>query len=122
METNDATWVQPVVAGILDVSAGRFGAIIAAVAGLIGVVLGVRALVRAGRASSGRTVEVGTRPGEASVALGLVGLLLGGLVTATSDGGLGTGNGLGGAFVAMALGLTSAVLGGLARVRARQAA
>ena len=43
-------------------------------------------------------------------------------MTATSDGGLGTGNGLGGAIVGMALGLTSAVLGGLARVRGRQVA
>ena len=51
--------------------------------------------------------------------LGLTGVALGGLVVATSDGGVGTGNGLGGAVVAIVLGLIGMVLGGLARARAR---
>jgi hypothetical protein len=37
----------------------------------------------------------------------------------TADGGLGTGNGLGGGIVAMALGLISMVLGGLTLIRSR---
>ncbi len=54
--------------------------------------------------------------------LGLIGLTLGGLVVATSDGGVGTGNGLAGAVVAMVLGLIGVLLGGLARARAREVA
>ncbi len=54
--------------------------------------------------------------------LGLSGLTLGGLFAATSDGGVGTGNGLAGAVVAMVLGLIGIVLGGLARARAREVA
>ena len=54
--------------------------------------------------------------------LGLIGILLGGLVVATSDGGVGTGNGLGGAVVAMVLGLVGVVLGGLAMARVREVA
>ncbi len=47
---------------------------------------------------------------------------LGGLVTATSNGGLGTGNGLGGAVVAIVAGLIAIVLGALARAREREVA
>ena len=54
--------------------------------------------------------------------LGVTGLALGGLVVATSDDGIGTGNGLGGAVVALVLGLTAIVLGGLARARAQKVA
>ena len=74
MKTNNATWAQPVVAGILDVSAGRFGAIVAAIAGLIGVVLGVRALVRcpARTAFRGRH-GASNRLGEAFAAVALRG-------------------------------------------------
>ncbi|MBF6475222.1 MULTISPECIES: DUF6223 family protein [Nocardia] len=43
----------------------------------------------------------------------------GALVLRTADGGLGTGNGLGGGIVAMALGLISMVLGGLTLIRSR---
>ncbi|GHG31172.1 hypothetical protein GCM10018791_54970 [Streptomyces zaomyceticus] len=44
-----------------------------------------------------------------------------GLITMRSaDGGLGTGNGLGGAYVALLLGLTATALGGLARTRSRR--
>ena len=54
--------------------------------------------------------------------LALVGVVLGGLIVATADGGLGTGNGLGGAVVAMVLGTIGIILGGLARARARRLA
>lgn len=57
-----------------------------------------------------------------AMAAGLIGMALGGLVAATADGGLGTGNGLGGAYVALVLGLISTSLGGRALVRSRRAA
>src|SRR6266498_3718365 len=44
----------------------------------------------------------------------------GGLVVATSPGGIGTGNGLGGAIVAMVVELIGMVLGGLALARSRR--
>ena len=40
-------------------------------------------------------------------------------MVATSDSGIGTGNGRGGAYVALVLGLLALVLGGLALTRAR---
>lgn len=55
-----------------------------------------------------------------AAAAGLIGMTLGALVAATADGGLGTGNGLGGAYVAMLVGLISTALGGLALSRARR--
>jgi uncharacterized protein DUF6223 len=96
-------------------STGRLGAIVAAVLGLAGVLVGGLALRRPAS-------RLGTGSGRlgAGVALlaGLVGMALGGLVAATADGGVGTGNGLGGAFVALALGLIAAVLGGWGLTRA----
>ncbi|MCP2164959.1 DUF6223 family protein [Goodfellowiella coeruleoviolacea] len=103
--------------GVLTLSTGRLGAIVAAVLGLVGAAIGARALSR-----SGRGPGTGNRLGGtvAGMVLGLVGVVLGGLVAATSSGGLGTGNGLGGAIVAMMLGLAGVVLGGLARTRSRR--
>ncbi|MFD3936168.1 DUF6223 family protein [Streptomyces sp. NPDC058611] len=46
-------------------------------------------------------------------------MALGGLVAATADGGLGTGNGLGGAYVALLLGLAGVALGGRALTGSR---
>ena len=51
---------------------------------------------------------------------GLIGMVLGGLVVATADGGLGTGNGIVGGFVALVIGLIATVLGGLALARSRR--
>jgi hypothetical protein len=51
---------------------------------------------------------------------GLIAVLVGGSVAATADGGLGTGNGLGGAYVAMLVGLIAITLGWLARSRSRR--
>ncbi|MFC3997931.1 DUF6223 family protein [Nocardiopsis sediminis] len=109
--------VQPAAASVYDMSAGRLGAIVAALVGLIGVVNGGLALAR----SAGR---IGTGNGRlgAVVALvaGLIGMALGGLITATSAGGIGTGNGLGGAIVALVVGLIGMALGVLALVRSRR--
>jgi Family of unknown function (DUF6223) len=54
--------------------------------------------------------------------VGLVGAVIGGLVVATADGGLGTGNGLGVGIVAMVVGLIGVALGGLALARSRRIA
>ena len=58
--------------------------------------------------------------GLVALVLGPIGLVLGGLVVATADGGLGTGNGLGGGIVAMMVGLIGMALGGLALARYRR--
>src|SRR5690348_13262120 len=96
----------PVAAGVTTMSSGRLGASAGAVLGLVGVVIGCR--------SAGRIRAV------VALVAGLLGAALGGLVIATSDGGVGTGNGLGGAIVAVAVGLIAVVLGGLAMVRSRR--
>ncbi|MEU8300540.1 DUF6223 family protein [Micromonospora sp. NPDC048909] len=110
--------LQPAAADAFTMSAGRLGASVAAVVGLIGVVIGGLALARP-------ATRIGTANGRggAVVALvaGLIGIVLGGLVVATSDGGIGTGNGRGGAFVALVVGVVGIVLGGLALARARRA-
>ncbi|MFD0360495.1 DUF6223 family protein [Nocardia sp. GCM10030253] len=105
--------VQPAAASVDTMSSGRLGAIVAALVGLTGVVIGGLALARNGN---------GNRGSKAIVALvaGLTSTALGGLIVATSDGGIGTGNGLGGAFVALMVGLTSTALGGLALARSRR--
>ncbi|MGW2562135.1 DUF6223 family protein [Streptomyces sp. NPDC001514] len=109
--------VQPAAASVYTMSAGRLGASVAAVLGLIGVVIGGLALARpAGRfgTDSGRLGAI------VALAAGLIGMVIGGLVVATSDGGIGTGNGLGGAIVALVVGLIAMVLGGLALARFRR--
>lgn len=89
-----------------ELSAGRLGALIAAVIGLIGIVMGARALVRKARGSA-----------RVALALGPISGVIGALVVATAGGGLGTGHGLGGGVVAMVLGLIGTALGALALAR-----
>ncbi|MEU5608538.1 DUF6223 family protein [Streptomyces sparsogenes] len=111
------TAVQPTAAGVYTLSAGRLGAIVAALLALTGVCVGGLALAHsAGRVRTGP----GRRGAVMALAAGLTGMALGGLVAATASGGLGTGNGLGGALVALVLGLTGTALGGLALARARR--
>ena len=108
---------QPAAATVYTMSPGRIGAIVAAVVGLIGVVIGGLALSRsAGRISTAN----GRRGAVVALVLGPIGLVVGGLVVATADGGLGTGNGLGGGIVAMMVGLIGMALGGLALTRYRR--
>ncbi|WP_280348277.1 DUF6223 family protein [Nocardia neocaledoniensis] len=97
-------------ADVYDLSAGRLGASSAAVLGLAGVIVGGLALARSGTAT------------RATIALlaGLLALGVGTVVAVTADGGLGTGNGLGGAFVAILVGAIATALGGLALRRARR--
>ena len=102
----------PIAADPYGLTSGRAWASAAAVLALAGAVLGGLALSRAaGR--PGRSV--------AALLLGAFGVVAGALVVGTADGGLGTGNGLGGGVVALALGLTGIVLGGIGLARARRA-
>ena len=105
--------VQPAAASVYTMSPGRIGAVVAAVVGLIGAVIGGRALARS--AGNGR------RGAIVALVLGPIGLVIGGLVVATADGGVGTGRGVGGGIVAMTVGLIGMALGGLALARSRRA-
>jgi hypothetical protein len=112
-------YVEPAAASVYTMSLGRIAAIVAAVVGLIGAVMGGRALARsAGRIGTGN----GRRGAIVALVLGPIGLVIGGLVVATADGGVGTGNGVGGGIVAMVMGLIGMTLGGLALVRSRRTA
>jgi hypothetical protein len=107
---------EPAATTVYTLTADRLWATTAAVLGLIGVVIGVLALVRpAGRfgTASGRLGAI------VALAAGLIAMALGGLVVATADGGIGTGNGVGGAIVALVVGLIGLILGGLALARSR---
>ena len=97
----------------------RVAATVAAVVGLIGAVIGGRALARSAR---GTGTGNGRRGAVVALVMAPIGLVIGGLVVVTADGGLGTGNGLAGGFVAMVVGLIGVGLGGLALVRSRRAA
>jgi hypothetical protein len=69
----------------------RLTASVAAVVGLIGAVIGGRAVTR----SAGRIGTVNGRRGAiVALVMGPIGLIMGGMIVATADGGLGTGNGL----------------------------
>jgi hypothetical protein len=84
--------VQPAAASVYTMSPGRIGAIVAAVVGLIGAVIGGLALARsAGRVGAGN----GRRGSIVALVMGPIGArpVAG---RAIADGGLGTGNGQGG--------------------------
>jgi drug/metabolite transporter (DMT)-like permease len=99
---------------IHGIGAGRLMPTSAAVAGLIGVVIGGLALVRSRRTGNGRAGAI------VAAALGLISLVVGGLHTAYSAGGFGTGSGLAGAIVAIVLGMLGLVFGGLALACSRR--
>jgi hypothetical protein len=100
--------------GAYTLTADRVVATAAAVVALAGAVVNTLALAgRLGQARSAGTV--------AAIVAGGLGVLVGALVLGTADGGPGTGNGVVGGYVAIALGLIAVVLGGLARTRARRA-
>lgn len=92
-------------AGYMDLTVDRASSTLAALVALVGVVVGVRALIRARRGRPGTTES------RIAVAAGVVGLAVGALVLATADGGPGTGNGVIGAGMAIVLGALSAGLG-----------
>jgi hypothetical protein len=109
--------VEP-AASVYTLGPGRIGAIVAALAGLLGAVIGGLSLARSARRTG---TGNGRRGAIVALVLGPMGLVNGGLVVATADGGLGTGNGLGGGIVAMLVGLVAVTLGALALARSRRA-
>jgi hypothetical protein len=98
------------IAAGYELGVGRLVPSVAAVVGLISVVVGWLALARAGN-----------KRVRAIVALtaGVISVVVGGLHGANAAGGLGTGNGLAGAIIAVVLGLAGMVIGGLALARSR---
>jgi hypothetical protein len=95
--------------GAYTLTTGRFWGTAAALLGLVGVVLGARALIR-----SRRRVGNGGR-NEATVTLlaGLIAMAGGALNLLVADGGPGTGNGVVGGALALLFGLFAVVLAGL---------
>ncbi|WP_327257085.1 DUF6223 family protein [Streptomyces sp. NBC_01244] len=115
--------VRHVAVGVTEFSVGRLGATIGGLLGLVAVVIAVLALTRpAGRlgVASGAVGAVGAVGAKAAVVAALIATTLGGMVAATADGGLGTGDGLGGAYVALLLGLIGTGLGWRALSRSRR--
>ena len=96
----------------------RIVASAAAVVGLIGAIIGGLALLRSVR----RIGNSGRRGAIVALILGPISLVTGGLIVATADGGLGTGNGIAGGFVAIALSLIGMALSGLALARSHRTA
>jgi hypothetical protein len=102
---------------VIGITPGRARAIVAALVGLIGLVVGGLALAR----SAGR-IGIGNGRAWAIVALvlGLIGMGLSVVHLGTSTGGFGTGGGRAGAIVALVLGLIGTNLGALALARSRR--
>jgi hypothetical protein len=98
-------------------TAGRARAIVAAVVGLISLVIGGLAMARsAGRIGAGK----GRAGAIVALGLGLIGMVLSVAHLGSSTGGFGSGSGRAGAIVALALGLIGMNLGGLALARSRR--
>ncbi|WP_067824684.1 DUF6223 family protein [Nocardia inohanensis] len=93
-----------------ELGVGRAVPSTAAVLGLISVLAG-SSLVRARRIAARRIRLAG------ALGLGPIAVVVGGLHGANAAGGLGTGNGLAGAVIAVALGLIGILLGVLALAR-----
>jgi hypothetical protein len=109
--------VESAAASSYTLTAGRFWSLVAALLGLVGVVIGGLALRRsAGRIGSGN----GRLGAIVAMAAGLIALVNGGLNLAMATGGPGTGNGVVGGAAALVLGLIGMALGGLALVRSRR--
>jgi hypothetical protein len=105
-----STWA---ALGGYEMGTGRTVPTVAAVIGLISVIVAGRALTR--RATAGSR-----RDGAIALVLGSIGAIVGGVHAANAAGGLGTGNGLAGAVAAVALGLIGTILAGLTLARARR--
>ena len=90
-------------------TAGRLVGSAAALVALAGVIIGGIVLAR----PNGRRSMM-------AVVAGLIGLIGGGVLVATADGGPGSGSGIVGGYAAVAVGLVATVLGGLALARSRR--
>ncbi|KAB8191966.1 hypothetical protein FH608_028925 [Nonomuraea phyllanthi] len=96
-------------------TSARIWASVAALVALGAVIIGWLALRSVRRTGNG-----GRSAATVALAAGVIGGLNGAVKLAVSDGGLGTGNGVFGAALALVLGLAGAVLGGLALARSRR--
>ena len=101
-----------------NIGSGRLLPTVAALIGLAGMFTGRWALIHSRRAEN-RKVRSGA---FLALVSGLISLAIGMLHAVNSTGGFGTGNGLAGAIVAMVLGMTALVLGGLSLARSRRIA
>ena len=108
---------EPAASTVYGLTLRRFWATAAAGLALVGAVIGGLALFRAVR----RIGNHGRRGAVVALVLGPIGLVLGGLIVVTADGGVGTGNGLAGGVVAMIVGTIGMALGGLTLARSRRA-
>lgn len=108
--------VQAADVGAYTLTAARFWATAAALLGLIGTIIGGRALARAIR----RIGNGGGRGAIVALASGLIAAVGGAVNLVVADGGPGTGNGVVGGAAAAVLGLIALVLGGLAMTRTRR--
>jgi hypothetical protein len=108
--------VQPAAVPASTMTPKRAAASTAVVVGLIGAVIGGLSLVRSAR----RIGNGGRRGAIVAMVLSPLGLVSGGLVVLTANGGVGTGNGLAGGVVAMMVGAIGMALGGLTLVRSRR--
>ncbi|MER6664604.1 DUF6223 family protein [Amycolatopsis japonica] len=93
---------------------GRLWSLIAALVGVIGVVVGGLAVARSRSGDTRRGAVV-------ALTAGLLGMAGGAFVVTAAKGGPGTGYGIVGGFVALVIGLIAAALGGLALSRSRRA-
>jgi len=109
---------EPAATTVMGVTPGRVWATIAAIIGLLGVVVGGMALRRAVRSTGPGD---GRKGAIVAVVAGLIAVLNGALNLAVATGGPGTGNGVVGAAGALVLGLIAAGVGVLALARSRRA-
>ena|SRR5678816_606754 len=100
--------------GGYGITSGRLESILAAVAGLISVVIGRQALRSTSRDGSGKQKAI------VALAMGLICIIASGVHLARSySASFGTGSGKAGAIVALVLGVIGLALGGLALARSR---
>jgi hypothetical protein len=100
-----------IVAAELTLGAGRTIPTIAAVIGLFGVASGLLSVIRP---------ALFRLSGPSAVLLGFLSAVVGGLHASYAAGGVGTGNGLAGAVVAVALGIIGILLGAVGYSRTRR--
>jgi hypothetical protein len=91
---------------VTGITAGRLRSIVTAVAGLISLIIGWRARVRAN--GTGRSGAI------TALVLGVICVIFSIVQLSTTTGGFGTGGGKAGAIVAFALGMTGIILSGMA--------
>jgi multidrug transporter EmrE-like cation transporter len=102
---------------VRGITPGRAEALVPAVLGLIGIIIGFIALARAKR-----NIPLGRPMAIIALGLGLISIILSGLHLARATGAIGTGSGRLGAIVALVFGLIGAVAGWRALAKLRRMA